>query len=98
MVTSSRHFRSIEDLRDYVNEILCQCDQLESDAFPLTQRLIRRRGSPCGVHFCLHGPREVQFTAIWDADSNAILFYGPNGERFRRVDLISAPSMDEVLA
>jgi hypothetical protein len=97
MVTSSRQFQTLEDLRDYVNEILCQCDQLETDAFPLTQRLLRRGGEPCGIHFCLHGPRQVQFSAIWDATRNSLLFYGPSGERFRKIDIIAAPPMEEVV-
>lgn len=94
MVTSSRQFQTLEDLRDYVNETLCQIDQLEPDAFPITQRLLVRRQAPCGVSFCLHGPRAVKFTAIWDAHENSILFYGPNGERVQKTSIVAGPSLE----
>ena len=93
MVTSSRQFRTLEDLREYVNEVLRQYEQLEIDAFPMTQRLLVRSGAACGMYFCLHGPRSVKFSAIWDAAANAILFYGPAGHRFQKTQLIDAPSL-----
>jgi hypothetical protein len=94
MVTSSRQFQTLDDLREYVNRILCQTNELEHDAFPMTERLLLRRGAPCGVYFCLHGPRAVKFSAIWDALCNTILFYGPTGERFQKTALIEAPSLE----
>jgi hypothetical protein len=27
-----------------------------------------RGGTPCGIHFCLHGPRATKFSAIWETD------------------------------
>jgi hypothetical protein len=96
MVTSSRQFQTIEDLREYVNRILCHTNELEHDAFPMTQRLLLRGGAPCGVYFCLHGPRSVKFSAIWDGLCNAILFYGPTGERFQKTELIEAPPLESI--
>lgn len=87
MVTSSRKIQSLNDLRDYVNETLCNCDQLEIGAFHMTERMLLRSGKPCGMYFCLHGPRAVKFTAIWDAGTNSVLFYGSTGERFYTVRL-----------
>jgi hypothetical protein len=46
-----------------------------------------RAGRPCGVYFCLHGPRSVKFSAIWDAENNYVLFYGSTGERFHKTRL-----------
>lgn len=94
MLTSIREVYSLEELRDYVNETLCEHHHLQIDAFEMTQRVLRRGGKPCGVFFCLHGPRSVKFTAIWETDRNCILFYGPSGERFQKTQLAQAPTME----
>ena len=94
MLRSIREVYSLEELRDYVNETLCDQHQLQIDAFELTERVLRRAGKPCGVFFCLHGPRSVKFTAIWETDRNCILFYGPTGERFLKTQLAEAPSLE----
>lgn len=93
MVTRSYLAETLEDLRDYVTDTLCQIDQLEYGAFPLTERLLLRGGAPCGLYFCLHGPRAVTFVAIWDAALNLVLFYGANGERFQRTKLLAGPPL-----
>jgi hypothetical protein len=94
MLTSIREVYSLEELRDYVNETLCEYHQLQIDAFEMTERILRRAGKPCGVFFCLHGPRTIKFTAIWETDRNCILFYGPTGERFQKTQLVEAPSLE----
>lgn len=94
MLTRIREIYSLEDLRDYVNETLCEHYQLQIDAFDMTERVLRRAGKPCGVYFCLHGPTKVRFTAIWETDRNCILFYGPTGERFLKTQLLEAPGLE----
>ena len=94
MLTRVEQINSLEDLHDYVNETLCEHYQLQTDAFQMTQRILRRGGKPCGIYFCLHGPRAVKFTAIWETDRNSILFYGANGERFQKTQLLEAPHLD----
>lgn len=81
---------SLEDLRRYVHCTLCEVDQLEADAFPMTERLLLRKGRSCGIHFCLHGPRSVKYTAIWETEKQTLLFYNSQGERFARVQLALA--------
>jgi hypothetical protein len=81
---------NLEALRDYVNETLCDRFQLQIDAFRLTERILRRGGRPCGIYFCLHGPRAVRFTAIWETERNRILFYGPDGQRFQATQLLES--------
>jgi hypothetical protein len=93
MVTRVQQIYSLEDLRDYVNQTLCESFELQIDAFQMTQRFLYRGGKPCGVYFCLHGPRAVKFTAIWETDRNCILFYGPGGERFQKTQLLEAPEL-----
>src|SRR5258708_34786359 len=63
MLTSERQIQSLDDLRNYVNETLCDFGQLEPDAFRMTERTLIRAGKPCGLYFCLHGPRSVKFSA-----------------------------------
>jgi len=94
MVTHFHQVRNLEDLRRYVNQTICERYQLQSDAFPLTQRILRRRGRPCGIYFCLHGPRAARFTAIWETESNCILFYGADGERFQKTQLLEGPDLE----
>jgi len=86
----------LNQLRDYVNETLCDHYQLQIDAFQMTERILRRGGRPCGIYFCLHGPRAAKFSAIWETDRNCILFYGPDGERFQKTQLLEAPRLEPV--
>lgn len=80
----------IDDLggiRLFVHEVLCQFNQLEAGIFQMTEKVLTRSGIPCGMFFCLHGPRSVKLTAVWETDSNTILFYGSTGERQHRAQL-----------
>lgn len=90
--------QNLDQLREFVNEILCQFNQLESGAFPLSERILVRGGRACGIYFCLHGPRSVKFTAIWETDRNTVLFYGASGERFHKVQLVEAPVLEAAAA
>jgi len=90
MLTCFQQIKSVEDLRDYVNTTICNQYELQTGAFPMTERILRRRDKPCGIYFCLHGPRATQFSAIWETDRNKILFYGSGGERFQTTQLIDS--------
>ncbi len=87
MLTHPQRVQNLENLRQYITEILSHHDQLQVGAFRLTERTLVRRGQRCGMFFCLHGPREVKFTAVWETDHNTILFYGPSGQRFHKTQL-----------
>ena len=76
MFTTVQQFRDVQDLREFVNETFCQHFQLQLGAFAMTERILRRGSKPCGIYFCLHGPRAVRFTAIWETEHNQVLFYG----------------------
>jgi hypothetical protein len=93
MLTRLQQINSVEDLRDYVSRTICNQYQLQTGAFPMTERILRRRDKPCGIHFFLHGPRATQFSAIWETDRNKILFYGSGGERFQTTQLIDSPQI-----
>ena len=98
MLTCFQQLGTLEDLREYVNETICNQYQLQAGAFRITQQILRRGDKPCGIYFRLHGPRATQFSAIWETDRNQILFYGSGGERFQRTQLIEAPQLDHVAA
>ena len=79
--------QDLRSLREYVEQTICDQNELEVGAFAMTERILLRGGRPCGIYFCLHGPRSVKFTAIWETDRNTILFYGSTGQRQRRTQL-----------
>jgi hypothetical protein len=93
MLSSAEQISNLENLRQYVLEVLCEQNQLELGAFPLSERILVRRGKPCGLFFCLHGPRSVKFTAIWETERNTILFYDGSGERTHRTRLVGVPRL-----
>jgi hypothetical protein len=94
MLTCSEQIDNLEDLREYVNEAICNQYQLQNGAFPVTERVLLRAGKPCGLQFCLHGPRATQYSAIWDIDHGQILFYGSGGERFQKTMLAESPEFE----
>ena len=98
MLTSSPVIQTLDELRDFVNEVLCEHSELESGAFRLTERILIRADRPCGIYFCLHGPRSVKFSAIWETEHNTLLFYGSTGERFCKMQLVEAPRLEEATA
>jgi hypothetical protein len=90
MTSPPFEIKDVEGLQAYVNQTLCDLNELEVGAFPMTERILVRRGSPCGMYFCLHGPRSVKLTAIWETDRNSLLFYSSNGERVCKAELTEA--------
>lgn len=84
---------NLNDLRRFVHQTICDQHALETAAFELCERVLVRRGTPCGMLFCLHGPRSVRLTAVWETEQNTILFYGAAGERLLKTRLMQAPSL-----
>ena len=60
----------------------------------MTEQILVRTGTPCGIYFCLHGPRSLKVSAIWETDRNTILFYDSSGERFNKIQLAEIPSLE----
>ena len=83
---------NLQELKEFVYQTLCAHEKLEVGIFPMTEKVLTRHARPCGVYFCLHGPRSVRFTAIWDTERNMVLFYGASGERFQKLRWMAAPS------
>ncbi len=82
MITPAPKLQDLDQLRSFVNGTLCDNGQLEVGQFAMTERLLTRASDPCGMYFCVHGPRSVKLTAIWETDNNRVLFYDCAGERF----------------
>jgi hypothetical protein len=89
---------NLKDLRHYVHQTICNQNELELGAFQITERILVRAERPCGIFFCLHGPRSVKLTAIWETDRNTILFYSSTGERIGKTQLEHAPALTPALA
>ncbi len=94
MVECQTCIHNLEDIRNYVTQTLSKIERLRPESSRLTTRVLTRNNDPCGIYFCLHGPREIRLTAIWETDANTILFYGSRGERVQRTRLLAAPKLD----
>ncbi len=71
----------IDSIREFVRGELCAKNQLEKDAFQMTERLLMQQGKPCGLFFCIYGPRSVRLTAVWDLHRGSVFFYDSLGRR-----------------
>jgi len=74
-----------QQLKQLVSHTLCRQNDFEEGIFQITERLLKKGNHICGIFFCLHGPRSVKLTAVWEMESNTILFYSATGERFQRI-------------
>ena len=84
---------NLNELRQFVYLALCEQNDFEPGAFEFGEKVLIRGGQPCGLFFCLHGPRSVKLTAIWETDHNTIIFYGSTGERRQKTRLASGPRL-----
>jgi len=79
--------RTLDNLRDYVHNTLCDKENLLARITSMTQRELSRRGRQCGLQFALQGPRSVRLGAIWESDHNQVYFYDARGTRYLKVQL-----------
>ncbi|MCY3010216.1 MAG: hypothetical protein NTY42_10280 [Planctomycetota bacterium] len=71
----------LAQIREIVEEVICHQNQLLPKAFPLTERRLHKQGNTCGVLYCLHGPRSIRLTAVFDIATARVLFYDSTGQR-----------------
>ena len=93
MLAHASDIQTVQDIRTYVYENICEHNKLEPGVFQMTARLLTRGDKPCGIFFCLHGPRSVRLTAIWETDRNSLLFYDSAGERTLMTKLTQLPKL-----
>jgi hypothetical protein len=94
MLSRNQQIDNLFDLRDYIYETLCDYNQLQIGAYEMTEQTLFRGGRTCGIYFCVHGPRKLKATAIWETDSNQVLFYDSVGQRFQKTYLTEAPRLE----
>jgi hypothetical protein len=87
MSADSLQIRNLNDLRNYVHCTLCEQNELAHGSFEITERILVRGKKACGILFCLHGPRSVKLTAIWETERNTIRFYSSFGTRTAKTQL-----------
>jgi len=93
MTAQTPMINTLNDLRTYIHQTICEQNELIQSAFQMTERILVRGGKPCGVFFCVHGPRSVKLTAIWESEQNTILFYGSSGQRLLKTALVTTPQL-----
>jgi hypothetical protein len=83
--------QNIEQLREYVQQTLCERHALEPTQFPMVESILTRAGQPCGLYFCQHGPRLTKAHAVWAGERSVVAFYDDSGNRFHKVQLRHGP-------
>jgi hypothetical protein len=79
--------RTLDSLRDFIRNTLCDKENLLAEITSMTQRDLSRRGRQCGLQFALQGPRSVRLGAIWESDHNQVYFYDTRGTRYLKLQL-----------
>jgi hypothetical protein len=87
MPDTTEEIRSLNDLRAFIHQTLCEKENLLEDQFQMTEMQLFRRGRNCGLQFSLHGPRSVRLGAIWASDQNMIYLYDASGNRYQKLRL-----------
>lgn len=82
---------TLDDLRRYVRQVLCEHDHLDPQQTPVKEGLIKRSGRACGLFFQVQGPRMLRTYAVWAGEENRILFYDSAGLRFAETRLSDSP-------
>ena len=70
-------------------------ENLLADKFTMSQLQLTRRNQPCGLQFCLRGPRNVRLATIWVADQNVVYLYGARGARYAKLRLTNGLALQE---
>ena len=78
---------TLDDLRVFVHEVLCEKENLLPEQSRLQELPLVRGGTVCGLQFFVNGPRLVRLGAIWAADRNVLYLYDARGERYSKIPL-----------
>jgi hypothetical protein len=87
---------TVEQIRGYVRQTLCERDRLDPGQARLREGLVKRHGRPCGLFFQVQGPRLLRTYAVWAGDEDRILFYDSTGSRFAEARLCESPDPAEL--
>ena len=86
-------FRTFTELRDFVYATMCDREQFAKDAFPMSERVLKRGNDVCGYLFSIYGPRNVVCNAVFETRTNAIHFYSASGARVLSRRVSKAPEL-----
>lgn len=95
MRDSVEDIRTLDELRDFIHQKLCEKENLLPDQFRMSEMQLIKRGRSCGMQFLLQGPRSVRLGAIWASDHNEIYLYDTQGVRYQKVRLKCRLRIDE---
>ena len=87
MPPTAAEINTVEDLHQWVHEVLCQRENLLAEMFTTQATVLRQGGKDCGLQFTLQGPRCVKLGAVWAADQNVVYFYDTRGRRYLKEKL-----------
>ncbi len=86
MHTKVDDVHTLDELRQFIHKTLCEKENLLADQFTMTEVRLTSGSGPCGIQFCLRGPRNVRLAAIWVADRNVVYLYDARGDALREAD------------
>ena len=95
MHTTVKDVHTLDELRQFIHKTLCEKENLLVHQFRMSQLQLTRGNLPCGLQFCLRGPRNVRLAAIWVADQNVVYLYDARGERYAKLRLTSQLAMQQ---
>jgi hypothetical protein len=95
MHTAVNDVHTLDELRHFIHETLCEKENLLPDQFAMTEFPLIRGGELCGLHFSLRGPRNVRLEAIWAADQNVVYLYDARGARYAKLQLASQVTLND---
>ena len=78
-----------------IHKTLCEKENLLVHQFTMTEVRLTRGNVPCGLQFCLRGPRNVRLAAIWVADQNVVYLYDASGARYAKLRLANQVALQE---
>lgn len=99
-VKPAARFKTFFELKEFIYSTVCQREHFAEGAFPMTERVLKRRDQICGFLFSIHGPRSVVCNVVFETEKNAIHFYSAAGERLRTilVELSMRPSVSQKMS
>ena len=95
MHTTVNDVHTLDGLREFIHKALCEKENLLAEQFTMTEVRLTSGSAPCGIQFCLRGPRNVRLGAIWAADRNVVYLYDARGTRYAKLRLKNGLAMWE---
>jgi hypothetical protein len=95
MHSTVKDVHTLDELRQFIHQTLCEKENLLVHQFRMTEARLTCGNGPCGLQFCLHGPRNVRLVAIWVANQNVVYLYDANGARYAKLRLTNRLALQE---